>query len=145
MTFNELRETLESLKNHTVQEVMAVVRQNCFIQTVEASEEGVGRRLDRPMFGSWDAEIFYAEKRMHMTRNEPHYFVTDEMTVLFPEISGISVGQLEELDEDGNPVQKKVIILETDADPESEEYQQDAAQIKNWLAARYEDYVVEMR
>ncbi len=71
--------------------------------------------------------------------------LTDEMTVLFPEITGISIGQLEELDEDGNPVQKKVIILETDADPESEEYQQDAAQIKNWLAARYEDYVVEMR
>ena len=71
--------------------------------------------------------------------------LTDEMTVLFPEITGISIGQLEELDEDGNPVQKKVIILETDADPESEEYPQAAAQIKNWLAARYEAYVVEMR
>lgn len=71
--------------------------------------------------------------------------LTDEMTVLFPEITGISIGQLEELDEDGNPVQKKVIMLETDADPESEEYQQDATQIKNWLAARYEDYVVEIK
>ena len=71
--------------------------------------------------------------------------LTDEMTVLFPEITGISIGQLEELDEDGNPVQKKVIMLETDADLETEEYQQDAAQIKSWLAARYEDYVVEMR
>ena len=90
MTFNELRETLESLKNHTVQEVMAVVRQNCFIQTVEASEEGVGRRLDRPMFGGWNDEIFYAEKRMHMTRNEPHYFVTDEMSVLGATSSGDS-------------------------------------------------------
>ena len=49
--------------------------------------------------------------------------LTDEMTVLFPEITGISIGQFEELDEDGNPVQKKVIILETDADPEAEEYQ----------------------
>lgn len=38
-----------------------------------------------------------------------------------------------------------MIILETDADPETEEYQQDVAQIKSWLAARYEDYVVEMR
>ena len=37
-----------------------------------------------------------------------------------------------------------MIMLETDADPETEEYQQDAAQIKNWLAARYEDYVVEI-
>ena len=90
MTFNELRETLDSLKNHTVQEVMAVVRRNCFIQTVEASEEGVGRRLDRHMFGGWNDEIFYAEKRMHMTCNEPHYFVTDEMTVLGVTSSGDS-------------------------------------------------------
>ena len=90
MTFNELRETLESLKNHTVQEVMSVVRQNCFIQTVEASEEGVGRRLDSPMFGGWNDEIFYAEMHMHMTRNEPHYFVTDEMTVLGVTSSGDS-------------------------------------------------------
>ena len=89
MTFNELREALESLKNHTVQEVMSVVRQNCFIQTVEASEDGVGR-LDRPMFGGWNDEIFYAEKRMHMTRNVLHYFVTDVMTVLGVTSSGDS-------------------------------------------------------
>lgn len=90
MTINELREALESLKNHAVQEVMAVVRLNCFIQTVEASEEGVGRRLDSPMFGGLNDEIFYAEQRMHMTRNEPHYFVTDEMTVLGVTSSGDS-------------------------------------------------------
>ena len=86
--------------------------------------------------------------------------LSDEMEVLFPEVKGISVGQLEELDEEGNPVQKKVIMLEMENDSNTgddkqddnqdveqdaeQDFEQDFERIKSWLMGRYEEYDVKL-
>ena len=56
----------------------------------------------------------------------------------------MSVGQLDELDKNGEPVQKKVILLRTDADAESSDFQEHFAIIKKWLEVKYEGYEIKL-
>lgn len=69
--------------------------------------------------------------------------LTDEMHVLFPEITGVSVGHMDELDEDGYQIERKLILLQSDVDMNEDEYQADKDKITSWLAERYEDYEVQ--
>lgn len=70
--------------------------------------------------------------------------LSDELNVLCPEIASVSVGQLDELDKNGEPVQKKVILLRTDADVESSDFQEHFAIIKKWLEVKYEGYEIKL-
>ncbi|MDO5155590.1 MAG: DUF389 domain-containing protein [Eubacteriales bacterium] len=69
--------------------------------------------------------------------------LNEEMTVLFPDITHISAGQMEELDENGNQVRRKLILLKTDVDMEDAKYQEEAKRIREWLTKKYGDYEVE--
>lgn len=69
--------------------------------------------------------------------------LTEEMAVLFPEVTNVSVGTMQELDDTGYQAERKVIRLCTDVDMEKEGYQEEAEQIKKWLATKYSDYEIE--
>lgn len=69
--------------------------------------------------------------------------LTKEMEVLFPDVKEVSVGQLTKLSKDGEPVEKKVILLKTDMDMESKENREEGKQIRAWLKERYGEYEVE--
>ena len=70
--------------------------------------------------------------------------LSDELNVLYPEIASVSVGQLDELDENGEPVQKKVILLRTAADTESADFQEHFTTMKKWLEVKYEGYEIKL-
>ena len=69
--------------------------------------------------------------------------LTKEMEVLFPDVKEVSVGQLTKLSKDGEPVEKKVILLKTDIDMESKENREEGKLIRAWLKERYGEYEVE--
>lgn len=68
--------------------------------------------------------------------------ISKEMEVLFPEIQEVSVGQLDEVKEDGACVKRNVILLRTDEDVESARFQKEADLIKEWIATRFDGYEV---
>ena len=69
--------------------------------------------------------------------------LTREMEVLFPEIVDVAAGQITRLDENGNLVERKLILLETDVDMEDGTYEEKTEKIRTWLHEKYGDYDVE--
>lgn len=67
----------------------------------------------------------------------------NEMEILFPEITSVSVGHINMLDEDGYEMEKKVIFLTTSVDMNAKEYEADNQKIRSYLAERYNEYIVE--
>lgn len=69
--------------------------------------------------------------------------LTREMEILFPEVVDVAAGQITRLDENGNLVERKLILLETDVDMEDGTYEEKAEKIRAWLKEKYGDYDVE--
>lgn len=69
--------------------------------------------------------------------------LNEEMTVLFPEVTHLSVGQMQELDEQGHPVQRKLILLDSSMNLEAPENEEIANRIRTWLEKKYDGYEVE--
>lgn len=69
--------------------------------------------------------------------------LTKEMEVLFPEVEEVSAGQLTKLDDSGNTVDQKVILLKTRLDMNDKKDKGEALKIQAWLKERYTEYDVE--
>lgn len=69
--------------------------------------------------------------------------LTKEMEVLFPEVDEVSAGQLTKLDDSGNTVDQKVILLKTRLDMNDKKDKGEALKIQAWLKERYTEYDAE--
>jgi len=72
--------------------------------------------------------------------------LSEEMNILFPSVTDISVGTVSELDDDNQQIERKVILVNIDNNDNEENEEKEIEETKDliskWLGERYEGYEV---